>query len=273
MSIRKNIPEYLKHSKKSFTTVQNKTIDAIKDPATLGVYVYLTSKPDDWEISETNLMNRFGKCRDFIRARMADLRNLGLLESVAVKSDKGKILYWEKVLHEEVQAHLIKPEDGKTTVLENQDTGKTRSMVKPPTTNKRDQQKKEFTHTHSVEMDLFLDSEQQRKALALRASTENDQKCKHLYEQLPQDVKDDKTFEDVHNECVSHYATQTPPQMVSPQRLVSWIKREIKYHAQQQAQPIQPKGKSGDAMSRAVNKYLNQGATYDQHGNTIDPLR
>ncbi len=279
MSIVKNTPEYLKHSKKSFTTVQNKTIEAIKDPATLGVYVYLTSKPDDWEISETNLMNRFGKCRDFIRARMADLRDIGLLESVPIK-EKGKIIYWEKVLHEEVQPHLVKQQNEKSTLLENQDPGKpgtwkSRRMVKPPTTNKRDKQIKDPIHTHSVECDLFLDSEMQRKALLLREQAQANAKCQALYQQLPQEVKDDKTFEEIHDECVIHYATQTDPQMVSPQRLMSWIKRDIAYHAAKKLPENKParKEKSGDAMSRAVNKYLNKGSTYDQHGNSVDPLR
>ena len=279
MSIVKNTPHYLKHSKKGFTTVQNKTIESIKDPSTLGIYVYLTSKPDDWEISEKNLMNRFGKCRDFIRSRMAELRDIGLLESVAIKNDKGKIVYWEKILYEEVQVHLIKPEVEKSTLLENQVPGnpgdwKTRRMVKPPTTNKRYKEIKDITkHTHSVECDLFLEGEQKRKALMLRAKTINNEKCKELYDQLPQEVKDDKTFEDIHDECVIHYATQSQPQMVSPQRLMSWIKRDIRYHSQDQNKESLPrKEKAGDVMSRVVNKYLKRGDTYDQHGNTIDPL-
>lgn len=142
MSIIKNTPHYLKHSKKTFTTIQNETIELITDPSTLGIYVYLSAKPDNWEISVTNLMNRFQKCRDFIRARMSNLRELGLLESVAIKNDKGQIIHWEKVLYSEPQPHLIDKYNHESTLLENQAPGKpgdwkTRRMEKPPTTNKR----------------------------------------------------------------------------------------------------------------------------------------
>ncbi|HYD89894.1 MAG TPA: hypothetical protein VEA37_00210, partial [Flavobacterium sp.] len=102
------------------------------------------------------------------------------------------------------------------------------------------------------------------------------EKCHKLYEDLPEEIKRDKSFEDVHDECVSHYATQSKPQMVSPQRLMSWIKREIAYQQRQEtkAPPSKKqKGRPGDSLSNVLNKYMSKGATYDQHGNEIDPLR
>lgn len=273
MSIIKNTPNYLKHSQSSFTTILNKTIEAITDPAALGIYIYLASKPDDWEISVTNLKNRFNRGGDFIRARMAELKKIGILKSASIKNEKGQVTRWETILYNEIQ-----PVETKTTISKNQNTenppsGESTHLVDPHTTNKRDLEIKDINnHTHSVECDLFLDSELQRKALMLRTSCEKHEKCHEIYEQLPADVKADKSFEDIHDECVTHYATQTKPQMVSPQRLISWIKRDIKYHSQQTT-ITQTKVKSGDAMSRAVNKYLNKGAMYDQSGNTVDILR
>jgi len=41
MSIVKNTPHYLKHSGSFFTTIINKTIESIQDPAALGIYLYL----------------------------------------------------------------------------------------------------------------------------------------------------------------------------------------------------------------------------------------
>lgn len=275
MSIVKNTPHYLKHSQSTFTTILNKTIEAIADPAALGIYIYLASKPDNWEISVTNLKNRFNKGGDFIRFRLAELKRIGLLKSVAIKDEKGKIIRWETVLYNEPQTINSTPEEVETQKVENPPSGESTYVEKPHITNKRDLKIKDINnHTHSVECDLFLDEEQKRKALILRAKTIKHEKCHELYEQLPKEVKEDKSFEDIHDECITHYATQSDPQMVSPQRLMSWIKREIKYNAQQQNSPsFNSKGKSGDAMSRAVSQYLNQGATYDQHGNTIDPLR
>lgn len=275
MSIVKNTPHYLKHSQSTFTTILNKTIEAISDPAALGIYIYLASKPDNWEISATNLKNRFNKGGDFIRSRLAELKRIGLLKSVAIKDEKGKIIHWETVLYNEPQTINLTPEKVETQNVEKPPSGENTYVEKPHITNKRDLKIKDINnHTHSVECDLFLDEEQKRKALILRAKTLKNEKCKELYEQLSQEIKKDKSFEDVHDECVTHYATQQPPQMVSPQRLMSWINRDIKYNAQQQRLlSNNPREKSGDAMSRAVSQYLNQGATYDQQGNTIDQLR
>jgi len=272
MSIVKNTPHILKHCRSGWTNLQNKTIDAIKDPATLGVYVYLASKPEDWTISETNLQNRFGKGRDFIRARLAELKHIGLLKTHAIRDNKGRVTRWETVLYNEIQNTGFQECGGAVQITENPHSGKPSDLENPPTTKERDIQKKETNnHTHSVECDLFLEPEMQRKALMLRAKTEKHEKCHELYNQLPQEIKDEKSFEDVHDECVTHYATQQKAQMVSPQRLMSWIKRDIKYHTTQPKQPATYK-KPGDSFNQYMNSQK-QGSTYDQHGNTYDPLR
>lgn len=275
MSIVKNTPHYLKHSGSFFTTILNKTIEAITDPAALGIYLYLASKPDDWQISETNLKNRFNRGGDFIRVRLAELKRLGLLKSVAIKNAKGQVTRWETVLYNEIQPVEAKTTDRKNHNTENPPSGENTHVVDPHITNKGSKQIKDINnHTHSVECDLFLEAEQQRKSLMLRAKTEKNEKCLALYDQLPQEVKSDKTFADIHDECVTHYATQPEPQMVSPQRLISWIKRDIRYHSAQANTPPVRKSSGGDALSRVLNKHMNKGATYDHNtGNTIDPLR
>ena len=91
---------------------------------------------------------------------------------------------------------------------------------------------KETKHTHTeagIEQNLYLESEQQRKAVFFRKECFKNNKCRDLYELLPEDTKNDKSFEDVYEECLSHYATESPPRLISPQRLISWIKRDIVY--------------------------------------------
>jgi len=155
MSIEKNTPHFLRHSGLSFTTLLNKTLDAIQNPATLGIYVYLSSKPNDWQISETNLMNRFSKGRDFIRERLSELKKLGLLKSIPIKNEKGVIIKWETVLYNEIP-HIEIDLLVKTQITENpgtwktQDPGKPTHLEKPPTTNKRDKQIKENNITPIV---------------------------------------------------------------------------------------------------------------------------
>ncbi len=144
MSIVKNTPHILKHSGSSFTTVLNKTIEAIKDPSALGIYIYLASKPSDWEISEKNLQNRFGKGRDYIRARLSELKLLGLLKSIAIKDKKGRVIRWETILYSEIQV-TENPSTGQNIqVTENPHSGLARHLVDPPTTNKRYKQIKDI---------------------------------------------------------------------------------------------------------------------------------
>jgi hypothetical protein len=144
MSIVKNTPHILKHSGLSFTTLLNKTLESIKDPATLGIYVYLASKPSDWDISETNLQNRFCKGRDFIRARLAELKLIGLLKSVAIKDKKGRIVRWETILFSEVQVTENPSSGDDVQITENPPSGSARHLVDPPTTNKRSKQIKDL---------------------------------------------------------------------------------------------------------------------------------
>jgi hypothetical protein len=122
MTIIKNTPNYLKHSKKSFTTLLNSTIELINDPATLGIYVYLASKPDHWEISNTNLKNVFGKGEAFIKKHKKQLKDLGLLEVIPIKNDKQQIVKWETILYNESRRSLFHPLEnppaGKSTHLE-----------------------------------------------------------------------------------------------------------------------------------------------------------
>lgn len=141
MSIVKNTPHILKHSGLSFTTLINNTLDCIKNPGTLGIYVYLASKPSDWEISESNLQSRFNKGRDYIRARMAELKLLGLLKSTAIKNKQGRIIRWETVLLNEVQI-TENPSCG-VQITEKPPSGQPSTLENPPTTNKRSIQIKE----------------------------------------------------------------------------------------------------------------------------------
>lgn len=272
MSIVKNTPHVLKHCRQGWTNLQNKTIDAIQNPGTLGVYVYLASKPEDWDISETNLQNRFNKGRDYIRARLVDLKNIGLLKTRSIKDDKGRIIRWETVLYNEVQDTDFQ-ETGAVHITENPHSGKPRHLENPPTTKERYIKKKDINnHTHSVECDLFLESEQQRKSLMLRGKTTKNIKCRELYDKLPLEVKNEKSFEDIHDECVTHYATQKEPQMVSPQRLMSWIQRDIKYHLIQSI-PIRPYKNKDDSFNQFINSQKHRGTTYEQQSGLYDPFR
>lgn len=136
MAIRKNAPNYLRITKQPFTTLLNKTLDLIPDAAAMGIYVYLSSKQNDWIIQEKDLMNRFHVGRDFIRSRMKVLKELGLLIKEAVRDDKGRIIHWETILLNEITEN---PSSGQNNIqiTENPAPGKPRHLENPTHINKR----------------------------------------------------------------------------------------------------------------------------------------
>jgi len=106
MSIKKNTPQFLRQSGLSFTTIVNQTIDLIEDPASLGIYCYLASKPDNWKINNQELQSRFRKGFDFIKNRLSDLKKKGLIKKYPIRDKTtGQIIRWEVLLinHQEVE--------------------------------------------------------------------------------------------------------------------------------------------------------------------------
>ncbi len=135
MSVKKNTSNFLKHSGLSFTTIINETMDLITDDGALGIYCYLSSKPENWNICNVHLQNRFNKGRDYIQKKMHLLKKIGAIKTTAIKDDKGKILYWETTLDNVIKTQNTEnPYSGKsypqstilkTQILEKPESGKT----------------------------------------------------------------------------------------------------------------------------------------------------
>lgn len=98
MSIKKNTPNFLKTSKLPFTTILNEVINLIQDPGALGIYVYLSSKSEGWEINEKHLMNHFNIGRDLCNKKMKYLKAIGLIKVSSIRDSKGRITSWETEL-------------------------------------------------------------------------------------------------------------------------------------------------------------------------------
>lgn len=234
MSIVKNTPLYLKHSKKNFTTNQNNVIEAIKDPAALGIYVYLSSKPENWNISSAHLQKHFNKGRDFIAARLKILKDLGLMKSTPIRDKAGVILYWETILFNEIEEQVQNTEN--TYSSESSRILKIQNLENHTTNNKRDiKNKREHTNSARAREEdlfdiLFFCKKQREKARGLKRLCERDPKSLALYTKLPDAIKAQKTFEDVIDECITFYASRKKEELVSPQRLISWINRDVAFH-------------------------------------------
>ena len=164
MSIHRTKPNHLKKITKGFTTLPNATMELITDPATIGILLYLLSKTDNWEIVEKHLMNRFDKGRDFIRARLADLKKANLLKKKAIKDTKGQIVRWETEIYD-------MPFDNEIHITENPPAGKPRCLDNPTHTKlKKENEIKETTTTTQQGGGSFNSFEKQ--CLKLRVPTD-----------------------------------------------------------------------------------------------------
>lgn len=135
MSIEKNTPNSLKHEF-SYTVLINETICLIKDAAALGIYTYLASKPEGWNINKQELMNHFNVGREFINSRFKYLKENGFLTISPTRDAAGKIISWETTLRRiqntenppsgepsriRVNQNLAKPESGKSAPINKRD--------------------------------------------------------------------------------------------------------------------------------------------------------
>lgn len=179
MAIEKVTPNFLKHAPfpHSFTTILNDTIDLIPDDATLGIYVYLARKPEDWQIQEKDIMSRFSRGRDHVRKCLGLLKNLGLLCKNAVRDEKGHIKHWETILYRHIpenpssgqssQAAPTKefsqitenPSSGSVHIPENPTCGEIQKVGFPTHTNKRYIQNKESLQKKELSSPVFIISQ------------------------------------------------------------------------------------------------------------------
>lgn len=176
MSIIKNTPNFLKHTGLSFTTIINQMMALIPDAAALGIYCYLSSKPENWNISHAELQKRFGKGRDYIRNKINILKEIGAIKTSAIKDEKGKIMYWETTLVNLVGIHNTEnPYSGnKTHITENPECGQSRHLEKPALVikeikNKRDNKNKRESVRKkpltSLPLSLSFQADEKREAL------------------------------------------------------------------------------------------------------------
>ncbi len=106
----------------------NSTIQLITDPAALGVYCYLLSKPNTWIPNIRELMNHFCMSKDKAYRIINHLLDIGVL-SRNQKNEGGRYSIYEYILHlrprPENQDTVPRPDLPRP---ENQETYKTKSL-------------------------------------------------------------------------------------------------------------------------------------------------
>lgn len=89
MSVKKVDFHSVFQSKKSFTTNFNEVIQNIHDGFILGVYVYLSSLPPDWNVNINQLMSHFSVGRDKIKRTLSWLNKNQLIKYTRARNEDG----------------------------------------------------------------------------------------------------------------------------------------------------------------------------------------
>ena len=81
----------IKQEHKPFTTILNSVIQNLKDPFALGIYIFLSSLPHEWNVNRDHLMNHFGIGRDKLAKTLKYLNDHLLLEYIQERDADGKM--------------------------------------------------------------------------------------------------------------------------------------------------------------------------------------
>jgi len=65
-----------------------------------GILGYLLTKPDNWEVRITDLMNHAKDGRDSIYAGLAELKTHGYYSKIQVRGENGRLSHWESLICE-----------------------------------------------------------------------------------------------------------------------------------------------------------------------------
>lgn len=99
MAVEKNKMNTLIHDRVPFTVIINDSINKIRDGFALGIYTYLSSKPEGWEIVNEELQSHFGVGRDLIKSKIKYLKDIGAITINQLRNGRGTYNVRETVLH------------------------------------------------------------------------------------------------------------------------------------------------------------------------------
>jgi hypothetical protein len=92
-----------------FEVIDRASVEAIKDPTALAVWVFLRCKPEGWIVRETHVREQFGIGRDKYRACMRYLAKLGAVEDRRIQGEHGRIIGRELIVN-----YAVAPIDGES---------------------------------------------------------------------------------------------------------------------------------------------------------------
>lgn len=161
MAIVKNKMNTLHHVRRPYTNILNSTLNLIKDKSALAVFVYLSSKPEDWIVQKTEVAAHFNCGRDSILKAFSYLKSLGLYASIPRKDETGKITNWEICLYEdpELNPHHQNTENaicGEIEAKAAPDKGFVQTTENPRSDKSPPLQKKEVLQKKETNKDIYI---------------------------------------------------------------------------------------------------------------------
>lgn len=95
---------------KNYSIISN---ECLKNPKistrAKGIYAYIMTLPDDWQIQKKELYQHFAESRDYLDKGFNDLKKHGYVKQTRVQDEKGRFIGWEYVVYEFVQNHEKSP--------------------------------------------------------------------------------------------------------------------------------------------------------------------
>lgn len=108
----------LHQSEKPYVMIYRDVIQLIENPDSLAIWVYLQSKPDNWEVSKTQLKTHFNIGRDRYLQAMRHLRELGLYSYQYIKDDTNKFVKGYYHIYEKPEVQVSVPPENPPDITE-----------------------------------------------------------------------------------------------------------------------------------------------------------
>ena len=89
MSIDKASASTLRHEGVGYTVLITDVINTLQHAESLAIWTYLQSKPTNWVIRKTDLMNRLHIGKTRYQTAMNELKAIGLIEAIPNQNEAG----------------------------------------------------------------------------------------------------------------------------------------------------------------------------------------
>ena len=281
MSVQKYV---VSQEETGFTILKNYVLQNFTDLEALGVWVYLASLPPNWTFYKEQLKDHFKIGRERLNRILQTLSNHNLIRIENTRDTKGRFVHMSLTVCNgnlfKIDAQEEKPSTGAgssdsvqpctenpSTASQSLDTDNYKDIYK-----KKDDHK-DINPSNSASGDAHAPDEKDFDEFWKQYPVKkNKLRAKRIWERKKLKPLLILILTDIVKRQQHDSQWQDPQYIPHPS---TYLSNELWHDEISTASP--PKAKSnaqsnGDAMSRAVNKYLG-GNTYDQHGRTFDPLR